>query len=233
MVIKSNKFNEVHDGFEGIEPSEIWELDKIKRSAIKMQSKIVRKGKEAMKITIHQNDQLQINREDKSTERDELTERNDLWSEEGIAYRYKFSLFIPKSFPIVKTRCVVAQWKQWDKTGNARVNNPIIALRYRSGEFYITIQTDEMKVVRFSTKEEIRGKWLDFKFDIKFTRNNSGFILGWMNGRKIISIRGVTAYAKQHGYPNQGIFYFKMGLYRDSMKKPMSLYLDEFYKKVI
>ena len=33
------------------------------------------------------------------------------------------------------------------------------------------------------------------------------------------------------GYPEQGYIYFKMGLYRDVMQPPMTVYIDEYRKR--
>jgi hypothetical protein len=33
------------------------------------------------------------------------------------------------------------------------------------------------------------------------------------------------------GYTHPGRFYFKMGLYRDLMPEPMTIYIDEYRKK--
>ena len=51
-----------------------------------------------------------------------------------------------------------------------------------------------------------------------------------MNKKKIVDYIGATAYCEKYGYSNPSKFYFKMGLYRDTMDEPMSAYFDEFYK---
>jgi len=76
----------------------------------------------------------------------------------------------------------------------------------------------------------MRGRWLDFRFVIRFSQNDDGLITGWLNGQQIVQYRGVTAYRAAFGYPAHGFFYFKMGLYRDLMQEPMTIYLDEFRK---
>jgi hypothetical protein len=42
---------------------------------------------------------------------------------------------------------------------------------------------------------------------------------------------GVNAYPASGGYTSDGRFYFKLGLYRDRMPQPMSIYVDEYRKK--
>ncbi len=222
----------IYDGFEKNSLSDIWNQRLIAHGSLQIQSDIVRAGKHAVKITIHQGDLLQQTlKKDKTSERDELLEREDLWSEEGEGHSYSFSIFIPKNFPIVPTRLVLAQWKQYDQLGIALIDNPLIALRYVDGELFITLQTTEKKTKLFQTKEDIREKWLDFDFNIKFTRAKKGSLIIFMNKHKIVSYEGITAYAEQYNYPKPGRFYFKMGLYRDTINQPMTAYFDEYQKK--
>ncbi|MFA5031713.1 MAG: polysaccharide lyase [bacterium] len=226
-----NKLEELYDGFEEKTLSNIWDQTKIEPGAVEIQSDIVRKGKSAIKITIHKGDRIQPGYGIvKTSERDELVERKELGPKEGKSYSYSFSLYIPKDFPIVPTRLVLAQWKQSDENNTALVINPLLALRYQNGELYITLQTTEKSIRLFQTKEEIRGQWIDYVFHMKFTRIESGFVKVWMNGKEIINYTGITAYSEKYNYLKLGYFYFKMGLYRDQMDEPMTIYLDEYRK---
>ncbi len=221
---------ELHDNFEGPLLSAIWKTKKFKPDSVKFQSNIVRKSGNAIQITINEGDCASKNRK---TERDELLENKKLGPQENEIYEYAFSLYLPRNFPIVSTRLVLAQWKQNDEKNNAQVDNPILAIRYVAGEFYITLQTTRKKIKIFSTKKEIRGNWIDLIFNIKFTRKKYGFVKIWMNKKQIVDYGGITAYVAKYGYPSTGKFYFKMGLYRDRMKKPMTIYFDEFHKKIL
>ena len=55
----------------------------------------------------------------------------------------------------------------------------------------------------------------------------------WLNDKQMVDYTGVNAYPenKQTGYAHPGQFYFKMGLYRDLMAEPMTIYIDEYRKK--
>jgi len=226
--------NEVYDGFEEDRLSDMWGRKKFEERAVKIQSKIVRKCKRAVKITIHKGDGFEDNKGlANDTERDEIREEEYLWAKEGEAHSYSFSMFLPKNFPIVHTRLVLSQWKHHEDTNCASVNNPIIALRYNDGVFRITLQTSEEKINLFKTNKEIRGKWIDFKFEIKFTRKKSGFLKAWINKKQVIDYNGVTTYSEKYGYPFPGRFHFRFGLYRDVMDKPMTAYFDEYRKKKI
>jgi peptide/nickel transport system ATP-binding protein len=224
---------QVVDGFEGGALSDVWSREKLEPGAVEMQTELVRSGRSAAKITVHAGDKFeQGGSSDKGadSERDELLERKDLYSHEGRLYRYAFSIFIPPDFPIVPTRLVLAQWKQKEEPG-ATVINPVIALRYVEGKLSITVQTDDEKKTVYKTRDDIKGKWLDFVFHIRFDRTGNGFLRAWLNGKEIANLRGPTAYGDQFGYGKDSLFYFKMGLYRDRMAEPMTAYFDEYAKR--
>jgi hypothetical protein len=224
---------DVYDGFETSELSRIWSTDRMVKDAIKMQSGIVRKGQSAAMITLKTGDVYEIGLgKSKDTERDELREANKLVSVEGKIYEYQFSLFLPDSFPVVPTRLVIAQWKQYC-SGNCICSDesPVMAIRYVSGKLYITIQTDKTTKTVFQTTDEVRNLWLDFKFIVRFSRLDNGEVNSWLNEKQIINYRGVTCYSSKKGYPDKSYFYFKTGLYRDLMPEPMTIYIDEYRKK--
>jgi hypothetical protein len=223
----------VYDGFEQRKLSNLWRRTRFEEGSIKMQSKIVRKGKRAAKITVRKGDKFEAGGKNSDTERDELLEQKEFWSQEGEIATYSFSIYLPKSFLIVPTRLVLAQWKQHEGEDKVKVDNPLIALRYQNGKFRITLQTTKEKETLFQTKKEIRGKWLDFRFKIKFTRTKGGFVKVWMNKKKIINYEGRTAYSEKYNYSKPGKFLFKMGLYRDKMCEPMTAYFDEYKKELI
>jgi hypothetical protein len=221
----------IYDGFESDELSGVWDRRKFEPGAVVIQSEVVRAGRCAAKITIRQGDRFDPARADGSSidnERDELLERRDLYAREGDAYAYSFSIFIPRDFPIVPTRLVMAQLKHYDR-GGAKVDNPIIALRYTDGEMRITLQTAYERTTMWRTREDVRGRWLDFVWHVRFARTGDGYFHAWFDGNQIVDYTGVTAYREEHGYPPGGEF--KMGLYRDTMPEPMSAYFDEYRKR--
>lgn len=224
----------VYDGFEASELSKIWTKDRMVKGALEIQDAVVRKGHYGAKITLKAGDVFEPGSERGiATERDELREDKKYKSTEEKLYEYKFSLFLPDSFPIVPVRLVIAQWKQYCESDTCSANNPVLAIRYVSGQLYITVQTDSAKTTIYQTTEEIRNKWLDFRFNIRFSRRNNGQINAWLNEKQIISFTGVNCYSYKTGYNEKGNFYFKTGLYRDLMEEPMSIYIDEYYKREI
>ena len=145
------RFQKLYDGFEKEELSEIWSHARFEERAVKIQSKIVKKGKGAVQITLNKGDKIeQGDANSKTSERDELLERKEFGPMEDEACSYAFSMFIPKDFPIVPTRLVLAQWKQDEENDNALVDNPILALRYQNGELFITLQTTKEKTRLYS-----------------------------------------------------------------------------------
>ena len=231
-VISCRSQVNVCDSFETPALSKIWSTDRMVADALTMQSAIVRKGHSAAKITLKTGDVFEAGiGKNRDSERDELREADKLVSVEGKTYEYRFSLFLPDSFLIVPTRLVIAQWKQYCGEGICSDDSPVMAIRYVSGRLYITIQTDSATKTVYETTDEIRNKWLDFRFRARFSRLNNGQADAWLNEKQIIHFNGITCYSSKKGYKDKSYFYFKMGLYRDIMPEPMIIYIDEYSKK--
>ena len=73
----------------------------------------------------------------------------------------------------------------------------------------------------------------DFKFQTRFTTNETGLIKGVVNGNRWLITRASTPISRneQTGYVHRSRFYFNMGLYRDLMAEPMTIYIDEYRKR--
>jgi len=221
----------IQDDFEEPKLSSIWMGLRMVPGAFSTQSEIVHSGHRAAQITVRANDRLEAASDDgAANERDELMEAPRFWSLPGRTYDYRFSLYLPPDFPIVDVRLVVAQWKQLCEWVSCRPDNPVLAIRYVGGVLFVTRQNDAGETAIYRSQGEMRGRWLDFRFVTRFSQRDDGAIDGWMNGLRIVQYRGVTAYHAARGYPAHGLFYFKMGLYRDLMKQPMTIYLDDFRK---
>jgi len=228
---------EAYDGFESGKLSNIWNTSRMEANSIEFQSEIVRKGKMAAKITVRTNDTFEAGKSTSApTERDELLQAAPYAPQEGSKYEYEFSLFLPINFPIVNTRLVLAQWKQYCQGGEKAPcadDSPVLAVRYVSGELYITLKTDSGTNKLFKINDEIRSKWLDFRFIVRFSRKDDGSVEAYLNEKEIINYKGVTSYSESHGYASKSRYYFKMGLYRDIMAEPMTIYIDEFRMREI
>ena len=225
----------VYDGFEGPTLSKIWDTSRCAPGALEIETNIVRAGHGALKVTVHSGDRFEAGINGKhDSERDELGEGSKkLVSRENAAYEYSFSDFIPTNFPIVPTRLVIAQWKQYcPEKGNCSDNSPVVALRYVSGKLFITRQVGHIREL-FETTEDLRGKWTDFRFQMRFATNDTGRIRVWINRQTGCGLHGATAYPENGttSYPHPSWFYFKMGLYRNVMPEPMTIYIDEYRKR--
>ena len=168
------------------------------------------------------------------TERDELKEAGRLMSQESEAYEYSFSMFLPADFPIVPVRLVIAQWKQnCPDRRPCDDDSPVLAVRYVSKVLSITKNIGGKQTVLYEEKSEFRNRWLDFKFQARFSPSETGRVKAWLGDKQLVDYQGVTGNAENAatGYPSPSYFYFKMGLYRDLMAEPMTIYIDEYRKR--
>jgi len=225
--------NGVSDNFESSGLKWIWSKDRMVSTAFSIQSEVVRKGHSAAMITLKPGDVFEKGQgNSKDTERDELREASWLMSKEGKKYEFRFSLYLPADFPVVPVRLVLAQWKQYcGGQAECSDDSPVLAVRYISGILHVTMKSDTTRAVVFQTNEEVRGKWLDFRFNVRFSRRGDGQVEGWLNEKQIVDFKGITCYSSKKGYGDKSYFYFKTGLYRDLMDIPMVIYIDEYSKK--
>jgi hypothetical protein len=227
---------DVYDGFETAGLSDIWSNDRFEGGAVEIQTNLVRAGHSALKVTVHSRDKFEAGSPNTSgSERAELLEARRLFSQEDKSYEYSFSMFFPTTFPVEPTRLVIAQWKQLcPHGGNCSDDSPVLALRYISGELRITQNINGPHEKRLYTEAgEFRGRWLDFRIQAHFATNDTGRVKVWLGGKQLVDFRGVTANSEtlMTGYEHPSRFYFKMGLYRNSVPEPWTSYIDEYHKQ--
>jgi Polysaccharide lyase len=221
----------VYDDFESSSLSWRWIALRLARGAARPEQEVVRAGHQALALTVHAGDR----HEDASdnglaTERAEIMESWFLFSRTGRTYVYSFSLFLPNDLPSTTQRLVIAQWRQLCEARRCRPDNPILAIRYQQGQLIVTRQDDRGRAILFHSDNDYRGKWLDFRFAVSFAAQQ-GSIDATLNGSTIIQYQGPTVFAPAHGYPANGLVYFKTGLYRDALNNPpWTIYVDEFRK---
>lgn len=220
----------VHDGFDGPSLSDTWTTRKFLPGAVQLQSEVVRAGSGAARITLRAGDQIP-SEAGSVYERAELEESRSLLAGMDTTYEYAFSLFVPRDFPIVSTRLVLAQWKQRCLQDACTPDNPTLAVRYQNGELSITHQTTAERHTLYRTEADIRERWLDFRFRLRFSHGTSGLVRAWLGDELIVDRTGVNAYPVSGGYGET--FYFKAGLYRDRMEAPMTVFFDEFRKTLV
>jgi Polysaccharide lyase len=226
----------LNDGFEQPKLSSLWRQNRFEEGAVTMQRKVVRAGRQAIAVTVHPHDKFEAGRDGNlDNERAELLEADDLVSRQDVPYEFRFSEFFPADFPIVPTRLVIAQWKQFcpSETGPCSDQSPVLALRYVNGTMLITQTIEGKRHVLYQQAGEFRNRWLDFRFRVRFTPGPDGHIAAWLGDQPIVDVTGPTATREDipGGYPPNDYFFFKMGLYRDLMPQPMTVYIDEYSKR--
>jgi len=122
---------------------------------------------------------------------------------------------VPEDFPIRDVRLVISQVKQSDGDG------PLIAQRYRDEKHTLTVESHGKKE-RFTLPKIRHGQWNDMIFRARYAERD-GFVEVWMNGKRVVNYKGPLGNA---GVRN--LFYHKIGLYRDRMKEPMTIYFDNY-----
>ena len=223
----------VYDGFESSSLSWIrWSPRRFVEGAIVSQESTVRSGHRALAITVHSGDRYEPASDNgAATERDELMESWWLYSRTKRTYVYSFSLYLPKDFEQKSERLVIAQWRQLCEARRCRPDVPILAIRYDTGRIKVTRKDEQGTDVLYQGDHDVRGTWLNFRFVIEFDSSATGRIDATLNGQSIIHYRGPTTFRSAPGYPENGLVYFKTGLYRDALgEPPWTLYVDEYRK---
>lgn len=226
----------VYDGFEGPSLSNLWDSPSLVTSSATIESGIVRAGHGALRIELRPHDNFNAGiGGDADSEREELMEARPLTTRGNKLYEFSWSMYLPQDFPIVPVRLVVAQWWEYCPARNLPCFNdsPVLAVRYIGGVLRITQDLDHKFIVLYEEKRDLRGKWLDLRFEMRFTSQADGVVRAWLDGKQVVNYAGATANPQNAatGYPDRSYFPFKMGLYRNVMTQPMTIYLDEYRKR--
>ena len=182
--------------------------------AIALTAERARSGSRSVRIIVNEGDIKQVGGDGKDTERAELDSGKhpfigqDVW--------YGFSVLVPPDFPIADNRLVIAQWKQSDAPGG-----PLVAQRFRDGRHTITVRAHNDK--RYDLPELKTGRWHDMIYHICFSPGRDGLLEVWMNGKQVVDAKGPVTIS---GGGDR--IYNKIGLYRDRLKQPMTIYFDNY-----
>ena len=214
----------LRDGFEGETLQSFWlpgdhGSGRYAPGAIVMSTDHARSGRQSARITVSEGDVEQLGDSGQRNERAELDS-----GEQSIIDRdvwYGFSFLVPDGFPIVNTRLVIAQWKQSDLAGS-----PLVAQRFVAGRHYVTIRdlhTQGSWQAVFDLPRMAHGEWNDMVYHLRMSTESSGIVEIWMNGEHVARFDGATV--SPLGTEQ---FYHKVGLYRDRMTEPMTIYFDNY-----
>jgi len=183
-------------------------------TAIKISTNFARSGLHSVEITVHEGDIAAPGDAGTTVERAELDSGH--FPLRGQEAWYGFSFLIPKNFPIVNNRLVISSNKQGD------VPRPLTAQRFRNGRHTFTVESQGQKK-EFNLPKIPLGQWVDMVFQVRFSEDRDGLVNVWMNGKPVAKYSGPLA---EPGYKNG--FYHKIGLYRDRIKQPMTVYFDNY-----
>jgi hypothetical protein len=226
----------VYDGFEDPKPGRIWLTSALAPGSWAIEPGVSRAGRSALRITLKPGDILRAGTHgDSDNERDEIREGLLQTTRTRIPYEFSWSMYLPPDFPIVPVRLVVAQWLEFCPSPTAPCSNdsPALAVRYIGGELRITQDLDHHFHVLYREQRDLRGHWLDLRFQVRFTPERDGFVRAWLDGRQVVDFTGPTSNPENaaSGYIPPTALPFKMGLYRNVMSEPMTIYLDEYRKR--
>ena len=223
----------VYDGFESPQLSWTrWSKGRLVPGAVASEQSVVRAGRSALAITVHSGDRYEAASDTgAASERDELMESWWLYSRARRTYVYSFSLYLPKEIPQTSERLVIAQWRQLCEASRCRPDRPILAVRVEDARLKIT-RIDELRThVLYQSSDDVRGRWLDFRFVTRFDSGREGRIDATLDGQDIFHYRGPMLFQPAAGYPKRALIYFKTGLYRDALHEPpWTMYVDEYRK---
>jgi hypothetical protein len=211
------------DGFESGALADFWLLGTygtglFEPGAVVVSQDYARSGRRSARIRVRQGDLEQRGDDGRGAERAELDSGHfpllgrDVW--------YGFSFLIPRDFPIIDNRLVLASWKQSDVEGS-----PLIGQRFRAGRHSLTIRPPGASGSGRSYRlPKLRlGAWIDMVYHIRYAHGRDGRIEAWMDGNRVVSYNGPTA-----SETGANRFYNKVGLYRDRWEQPMTMYVDNY-----
>lgn len=181
-------------------------------------------GRDAVKIELHKGDKQATDKRGVITERSELSENPETLISLGTNIWYAFLFYLPEDFPIVDNRLVIAQWKQY----TPQPESPFFSFRYSGGELMakVAVETEEHRV-KFREKKEWRGKWHDVLVNYLLTEKQEGFAKAWIDKKEFANYQGKLGFT-----PNAPLTYFKMGLYRDQIDLPQTIYFSHFRRGI-
>jgi len=104
-------------------------------------------------------------------------------------------------------------------------------VRYEQGRLQVTRNDEHGKTLLYQGDEDVRGRWLDFRFVTRWGRSDKGTLDVTLDGRGILRYKGPTVYQSGSGHSRHALIYFKTGLYRDALREPpWTMYVDEYRK---
>lgn len=195
----------------------IWDLTKINQSCWEIIDKVPNNhSKYALKVDA--NNSVRSPKDKKDIDRSEISEKEHVHVKLDNSVWYLISFYFPKGFFIADNRLVFAQWKQYAP----HYGSPFLSARYINNKFSFKV-TGENVVKKFNKKIDLRGKWHVIIVNYKLGTNQTGFAKGWLDSELVMDYKGEMDYSPAPNY-----IFFKMGLYRDTLEQPQTIYFNKF-----
>jgi hypothetical protein len=148
-------------------------------------------------------------------------ERHELsgsYMSDGEEWWHAWSIFLPKDFKNISPSILdLGQFH-----GDNSWVDPCCSFMFKNqrGGYHIQNLLDDSDFSEFKkvlTQEEMIEKWNDILVNVKWSKNNNGFINLWVNDRLVYEYQGPTL------TKNSKFVYFKFGIYRSQI----SLFLNQ------
>ena len=208
------------DDFNGKINQKIWCLKRVERHSWRISSERSRTGKTSLEITLHKGDKSDTTRDNKPTERAEFSEQENILASLNTNIWYAFSFYFPKDFIILNNRLIFTQWKQFYREEK---QSPFLSFRYINGQLSFRVMGKNGLNQKYLWPKDPRGNWHDVLVNYRLSENLEGFV------KVLIDKDILTEYEGPLGFDFiKKLTYFKMGLYRDSIEIPQTIFLDRF-----
>ncbi|MEA5594006.1 polysaccharide lyase [Rivularia sp. UHCC 0363] len=220
LTIQSSKANTLRDDFEESKfyQGELWKgLEVCCKDSFQYSNQESYQGKQSAKFELRRNDK-DVNQ----GKRSELAARiekplGDNW--------YRLRMFIPNDWETDPNSFeIITQWHgypDFDKGETWR--SPPLSVGIKGDKISIRKQWDSREVTENNTPEgklvlwegkidDLKGKWVEWTFHIKWSYLQDGIVEVWQNKQKIINSKGPNSYNDEKGV------YLKIGLYKPDWK---------------
>lgn len=165
--------------------------------------------------------------------RAELHELADFAAPFGSEVWYAFSTLVPDDWVDLDNRAVIAQWHATPDLADGEAwRSPPLAVRYRSGEVYVTARhaSEPVQPENDAPEQELwrsegaweKGVWHDWVFGVRWTYEDEGFVQVFHDGEQVVSYEGPIGYNDVAGP------WFKWGIYRDDVPEVQVLFHDAY-----
>ncbi|MGK7912995.1 MAG: DUF4347 domain-containing protein [Synechococcus sp.] len=138
----------------------------------------------------------------------------------GQTYTYEFKNFIPNDWKNDGSAETIAQWHgRPDRNLGEPFRRAAMALRVKGGRYALVIRSDSDRVTNTKQKgtfKEVdpwsgnlqKGRWVSWRFQIKWSHRGDGFVRVFQNGKQVLNYNGANS------YNDAAAPYMKFGIYK-------------------